>query len=159
MRKIVLLCSLICLLAVIAVPLWADCGPNQAVANEVIAITRAQWAAGDQKNTAEMFKTIADDYTEFNSDYSTLTDGKAMAMRLTDAGNKGSDRALASEMANPKVQVCGDVAILTYNFAGMTMDKDGRTTPIRAKSTRVYAKTGGKWMLVHANFGADPLPH
>jgi len=37
-------------------------------------------------------------------------------------------------------------------------DKDGKVKPARAKSSRVYVKQGGQWMLVHANFGADPLP-
>jgi ketosteroid isomerase-like protein len=60
-------------------------------------------------------------------------------------------------MLNPKVQVYGDVAILSYNYAGMTKDKDGLVKPNKAKSTRVYAKIGGKWMLVHANFGSDPV--
>jgi hypothetical protein len=40
-------------------------------------------------------------------------------------------------MLNPKVQVYGNVAILSYNYMGMTKDKDGKTTPNRAKSTRV----------------------
>ena len=62
-------------------------------------------------------------------------------------------------MLNPKVQVYGDVAILTYNFAGVVKNKDGELKPSRAKSTRVYAKQGGKWKLVHANFAADPLPN
>jgi ketosteroid isomerase-like protein len=56
------------------------------------------------------------------------------------------------------VQVYGDVAILSYNFLGYMQDKDGMVKPNRAKSTRVYAKQGGKWILVHANFAADPLP-
>ena len=59
-------------------------------------------------------------------------------------------------MANPKVQVYGDVAILSYNYVGVVQDKDGRNEPVRAKSTRVYVKQRGKWILVHANFGADP---
>jgi ketosteroid isomerase-like protein len=50
------------------------------------------------------------------------------------------------------VQVYGDAAILTYNFVGVLRDKDGKTESSVAKSTRVYAKIGGKWMLVHANF-------
>jgi ketosteroid isomerase-like protein len=61
-------------------------------------------------------------------------------------------------MVNEKVQVYGDVAILTYNYVGATKNKDGQVEPARAKSTRVYVKQGGRWMLVHANFGADPLP-
>jgi len=35
---------------------------------------------------------------------------------------------------------------------GISKDADGETSPFLAKSTRVYAKQGGKWMLVHANF-------
>lgn len=62
-------------------------------------------------------------------------------------------------MLNEKVQVYnGDVAILTYNYAGTTIDKDGKTTPSRAKSTRVFVKKDNKWVMVHANFGADPVP-
>ena len=56
------------------------------------------------------------------------------------------------EMTNEKVQVYGDVAILTYNFIGAMKNKDGEVEPSLAKSTRVYAKIGGTWKLVHANF-------
>ncbi len=104
-------------------------------------------------------KNIADDYTEFNGDYATRLEGKAMNMRLAEAGGGSSIKPAAAEMANAKVQVYnGDVAILSYNYVGLTKDKDGKTEPSRAKSTRVYVKQNGKWMLVHANFGADPLP-
>ena len=51
-----------------------------------------------------------------------------------------------------RVPVYGDTAILTYNFAGIRAGADGKSKPSIAKSTRVYAKEGGKWMLVHANF-------
>ena len=143
-------------LALFARPVHAQ--SSNKVADEIIATVKAQWAAAAMKNTAEALKNVSDDYTEFNSDYSTRLDGKALSMRLGEAGNKNSGKNIASEMANEKVQVYGDVAILTYNFVGLGQDKDGKTTPSRAKSTRVYVKQGGKWMLVHANFGADPLP-
>ena len=55
-------------------------------------------------------------------------------------------------MANAKVQVYGDVAILTYNYHGLSKNKDGEVEPQLAKSTRVYAKIDGAWKLVHANF-------
>jgi ketosteroid isomerase-like protein len=61
-------------------------------------------------------------------------------------------------MVNPKVQVYGDVAILTYNYVGVTQAKDGKTTDSLAKSTRVYAKIGGQWKLVHANFAPVASP-
>jgi ketosteroid isomerase-like protein len=133
---------------------------DQATADAVIAMTKAQWAAEikDPTNVADQSKDMSDDYTEFNGDYATRLDGKAMNSRLAEATGKNSGKTIASEMANPKVQVYnGNVAILTYNYAGLTQDKDGKTTPARAKSTRVFVKKGDKWTLVHANFAADPL--
>ena len=133
---------------------------NQAVADEIIAMVKAQWAAetADPANLAEIFKNTADEYTEFNPSYSTRLDGKTVAMNLAEPGGKSSTRRVASEMLNPKVQVYGDVAILSYNFAGVRKNKDGDIKPWRAKSTRVYAKQNGKWKMVHGNFGDDPLP-
>ena len=134
---------------------------DQSTADAVIAMTKAQWAAEikDPTNVAEQSKDMSDDYTEFNSDYATRLDGKTISSRLAEATGKNSGKTIASEMANPKVQVYnGNVAILTYNYVGVTQDKDGKTEPARAKSTRVFVKKDNKWSLVHANFGADPLP-
>jgi ketosteroid isomerase-like protein len=135
--------------------------PDQATADAVIAMTKAQWAAGikDPTNVAAQSKDMSDDYTEFNGQYATRLDGKAMNSRLAEASGKESSKNLVSEMTNPKVQVYnGDVAVLTYNFVGLSQDKDGKTTPDRAKSTRVFVKKDNKWTLVHANFASDPLP-
>jgi ketosteroid isomerase-like protein len=134
---------------------------DKGIADAVIAMTKAQWAVGmkDPTNIAEQSKDTADDYTEFNGQYATRLDGKAMSDRLAEASAKDAGKGIAAEMANPKVQVYnGDVAILTYNYVGVNIDKDGKTTPERAKSTRVFVKKDGKWMLVHANFAPDPLP-
>ena len=133
---------------------------DKAIADAVIGMTKAQWAAGmkDPSNVAELSKDMSDDYTEFNGDYATRVDGKAMNARLAEGVAKDSSKGSAAEMLNEKVQVYnGDVAILTYNYAGTTIDKDGKTTPNRAKSTRVFVKKGDKWVMVHANFGSDPL--
>ena len=135
-------------------------GNNQQIADEVMNMVKAQWAAqaANPTNVAEIDKNTADDYTEFNGSFATRIDGKALSSRLAEASGKDPSRRLAAEMLNPKVQVYGDVAILTYNFAGEIKDKDGEVKPTRAKSTRVYAKINGKWKLVHANFATDPLP-
>ncbi len=126
---------------------------NEKVAKEVIAIAKAQWAAQSSKQPASVWmKNIADEYTEFNPGSPTRLDGKALSGRLGDAASSGSGESIADEMVNEKVQVYGDVAILSYNYIGMTKDKDGKVEPNLAKSTRVYVKKDGKWMLVHANF-------
>ena len=122
-------------------------------AEEIMAIAKAQSAAENQNRAAvEAWTSIADDYTEFNPVMPTLVEGKAQAARFYEAGLDSGDQSLASEMLNPHVQFYGDTAILTYNYGGLTRSKDGKTTPNLAKSTRVYVKQKGKWMLVHANF-------
>src|SRR4026208_598252 len=80
---------------------------DQATSDAVIAMVRAQWAAGikDPTNVAEQTKDTADDYTEFNGDYATRLDGKALASRLAEASGKDASKGLLAEMANPKVQV------------------------------------------------------
>ena len=126
---------------------------NPQVAKEVIAITKAQWAAEMNKRpAATRLQNVADEYTVFNPDSPTRLDGKDLTMRLVEASSSGSGRLVAAEMANELVQVYEDVAILSYNFIGLTKDKDGKIENLLAKSTRVYVKKDRKWMLVHANF-------
>ncbi len=128
---------------------------NEQVAKEVIAIAKAQWAAQRDKQPASVWmKNIADEYTVFTRGAPTRLDGKALNGRLGDASSSGSGEDVADEMVNEKVQVYGDVAILSYNYVGLTKDKDGKVESNFAKSTRVYVKKDGKWMLVHANFAS-----
>ena len=79
---------------------------DKAIADAVIAMVKAQWTADikDPTNVAAQSKDTSDDYTEFNADYATRIDGKAMSMRLAKAGAKGSEKRVAAEMGNPKVQ-------------------------------------------------------
>jgi ketosteroid isomerase-like protein len=126
---------------------------QDAVANEIIALAKSQWAAENaMKPTSEAWTNIADDYTEFNPAFPTRVDGKALAAKFYDAQNQSGDVGMVSEMQNAKVQVYGDTAILSYNYAGMTKSAKGELKPNTAKSTRVYVKQNNRWMLVHANF-------
>ena len=125
---------------------------HHTVADQVIAVTKAQWAAEMKNDVATAMKNVADDYTEFNPDYPTRLDGKELSVTLAEAFSEGSGNLVAAEMANPKVQVYGDVAILSYNFIGAAKNKDGEIESVKATSTRVYVKQDGQWMLVHANF-------
>ena len=150
------------LIGVISTPSisFSQANSNQQVADEIVSMVKAQWAAeiADPTNMTAMFKDFADDYTEFNGEFATRLEGKSLNMRLSEPAGKDPNRTMVSEMLNPKVQVYGDVAILSYNYAGISKNKDGEMKSNRAKSTRVYAKLDGKWKLVHANFAPDPLP-
>ena len=127
------------------------------VSAEIMALARSQWAADIAgQPAARMMETVADDYTEFNGDYPTRLDGKAMAVAMA---NIAPDvKSVYGDMQNAKVQTYGDTAILTYNYAGITRGADGKIKPSIAKSTRVYVRSGGRWMLVHANFAPVTVP-
>ncbi len=148
MQRMIILVSLIVFAASAVIAQEAD----QQVAEEIIAITKAQWAAEKEKNVAEAMKNVADEYTEFNPNSPFRVDGKALAVQIQEVLSTGNGRSVLAEMANEKVQVYGDVAILTYNYFGAVKDENGNIQQTPAKSTRVYAKKNGKWMLVHANF-------
>ena len=129
-------------------------------AGEVMAVAKAQWGAENQnKPASKTMDSLAEDYTEFNPEVPTLIEGKAVAGRFYDASLQSGDKGLVSEMINPHVQVYGDTAILTYNYAGMTKASDGKMRSNFAKSTRVYVKQNARWMLVHANFAPVISPN
>jgi hypothetical protein len=131
---------------------------NPQVAAEVMALARAQWASeiAGQSMTQQNV-SLADDYTEFNGDFPTLLVGKSLSTGMGEV--TPNDKAMYSNMQNARVQVYGDTAILTYNFAGLRRAADGKVNPSLAKSTRVYVKEGGQWKLVHANFAPVAAGH
>ena len=144
------------LLLLAATPALAADNPQ--VAAEVMALARAQWASEiANQPMAQQNMSLADDYTEFNGDFPTLLVGKAVATRMGEV--TPNDKAMYSDMRNAHVQVYGDTAILTYNFGGLRRAPDGKINPSLAKSTRVYAKLGGQWKLVHANFAPVETGH
>ncbi len=130
--------------------------PMVSAEDEVIALTYNIWKAEMNKNMTGMNKYLSDDYTEFNPTYSTRIDGKKLNVTLSETISMNGGTILAAEMLNPKVQVYGDVAILSYNYAGVGKDNEGKINNTKAKSTRVYVKMNGEWKLVHANFALDP---
>ncbi len=143
-----------CVSLVLALGVIATEAASKDVADEIISITKAQWAAEMKKDSSTAMKDIASDYTEFNLTYPTRLDGKELNQRLAEVQVAASGDLIAAEMANEKVQVYGDTAILTYNFIGAAKEKDGTVQPLLAKSTRVYIRENNRWMLVHANFAS-----
>jgi len=133
-------------------------GENPQVAAEIMALARAQWASEiSGASMAQQNVSLADDYTEFNGDFPTLLVGKTMSTRMGEV--TPNDKAMYSDMQNGRVQVYGDTAVLTYNFAGLRRGTDGKVNPSLAKSTRVYVKQDGQWKLVHANFAPVAQGH
>jgi ketosteroid isomerase-like protein len=135
----------------------AKAAENPAIAAEIISLVRQQWDAEIAgKPAPEQTATMADDYTEFGEDYPLLFSGKVLMERYGQAPSNA--RIVYAEMLNPKVQVYGNTAILTYNYLGYSKDASGHIKPTLSNSTRVYVKQAARWTLVHAHFSRSTTP-
>ncbi len=126
--------------------------PRGAAAESVVAITKAEWNALMQKNTAAALENVADDCTIWVPEFPNRLNGKEQIYNTNEAQSTGSGELILAEMSNEHVQVYGNVAVLSYNFFGVAREADGKIENITAKSSRVYVKKGSEWWLVHANF-------
>ena len=151
--------SLVSIVALVALGGVASANEDPKVAAEVIAITKAQWAAeAAGKPVADQMSIAADEFSEFNGDFAVRLDSKAVNVKFGEMSLKDGGKQLASEMTNARVQVYGDTAILSYTFLGMSQTKEGKVKSVTSKSTRIYTKVGGQWKLVHAHFSPIVQP-
>jgi len=107
------------------------------------------WRKGDPDGFLEL---SSDDVTYFNSD--TLTRLNGISER-TELYNKmrGKISFDVMEFINPRIQMYGDTAVLTYQFLSTSLNKDGtikRRTPWNC--SEVYAKINGSWNIVHTHW-------
>lgn len=57
------------------------------------------------------------------------------------------------EMINPKVQLHGDIALLTFNLVNYGTMPDGQERVLtRWNSTEVYARSGDSWKIIHSHW-------
>jgi ketosteroid isomerase-like protein len=116
----------------------------------VIALERSALDEWSQGNTLGYIDISADDVTWFN-----FTPGQ----QLRSEGLEAVTNFLAPlaegiplhtyELVDPKVQVYGDTAILTFHWRASTTD--GEDMP-RWKATSVYHWNAGTWRMVHAHW-------
>jgi ketosteroid isomerase-like protein len=116
----------------------------------VISLERAaldRWGKGDPNGFLE---TYAPEITYFDPAQPSRIDGIA-AMRDYLRPITGKIKVDYYEMLRPKVQRHGDVAVLTYNLRSHGRRPDGEAVVTRWNSTAVYARTGGRWRMVHSH--------
>jgi ketosteroid isomerase-like protein len=134
-------------------PLAASCATAGAnpQSDPVIAMERAaldRWGKGDPQGYLE---TYAPDITYFDPSQQRRIDGIG-AMREYLRPITGKVKVDHYEMVSPKVQRHGDAAILTYNLRSHGRRPDGEAVVTRWNSTAVYARSGGRWRIVHSHW-------
>lgn len=117
----------------------------------IIALERGaldRWGKGDPQGYLELY---APEITYFDPTQERRVDGAA-AMRKRLAPFTGKIRIDRYEMVAPKVQQRGDVAVLTYNLISHARRPTGDTVTVRWNSTAVYARSQGKWSIIHSHW-------
>ena len=71
------------------------------------------------------------------------------ALREYLAGIKGQFPAHTYEVVNPRIQVYGDVGILTQHYYPTSLEGEAMGP---SKATCVYRRTDGTWHLVHSHW-------
>jgi len=124
--------------------------PRQNADQEIIALERSALDKWSQGNTAGYFEISADDVTWFD-----FTPGAQLRIDGLDALRNymtplsGQIPPHTYDIVNPKVQVYGNAAILTFHWKASTMD--GKPLD-EWKATSVYHWKDGKWRMVHAHW-------
>lgn len=130
--------------------------PNpQAIAAQIIAREKASFEAWQHKDKAFFTDFLADDATFFSFESPYLeTDPKVNFIPKFEQYAemfKFNDY----QMYNPRVQVYGDTAVLTYN-SSISASFAGQPINYTAKVTSVYVKQGNTWRVVHAHETMNP---
>lgn len=114
---------------------------------EIIAMEKAmldRWGTGD---TDDFLGLAAPEITYFDPSLEKRLDGREAFAKFL-APLKGTFRVPKYDMVDPKVQVLGQAAVLSYNM----VDHDEAGNTFRMNVTEVYARRDGRWMLVHSHF-------
>ena len=131
---------------------------NEEVAKAVIAREKAATEAWKRKDKAFYADLLTADATYFGAMNPYLATDPRENLIPKFEQYAEMFKFVDYQMFNPRVQVYGDTAVLTYNFAAM-IEMAGRTMNYTGKMTVVYVKQGDTWRVVHGHESVNPGAH
>jgi len=141
------------LCAFVILALVASCGKTSTTDVEKTIVEKEkqvldEWGKG---RTMIFPNNSAVDVTYFDPSLEKRLDGKEAFAALCKSieGKFTVDRY---DMIDPKVQVYGEVAILTYNLIDYSEKGDSTEKTFSWNSTEVYHKEGDDWRIVHSHW-------
>lgn len=128
---------------------------QQAIADQIIANEKAATVAWQHKDKAFWADHLANDSTAFFAESPYLeVDPKTNFLPKFDQMAEMM-KIMDTTMYNPRVQVYGDTAVLTYN-SSVSATMGGQPINYTAKVSSVYIKQGNTWRVVHAHETVNP---
>jgi ketosteroid isomerase-like protein len=106
-----------------------------------------RWGKGDPGG---FLAISAPDITYFDPFQETRIDGLP-ALKALYATIRGKIKIDRDEMIDPRVQLFGDAAVLSYRFIS-----HGSEGAMRWNCTEVYQSLGGEWSIVHSHWSFAP---
>jgi ketosteroid isomerase-like protein len=113
---------------------------------EILALERValeRWGRGDPDGFLEI---TAPDVSYFDPFVARRADG-AEALTSLYEDIRGKVHIDRFDLVEPRVQLYGDIAILTFQF-----DSQGSEGNMRWNTTEVYRRTGTDWRIVHSHW-------
>src|SRR5512142_2339466 len=120
--------------------------PQAGIAQKIIAIERAaldRWSKGDVDGFLEI---SAPDVVYFDPGTARRLNGIADLRALYDQF-RGKIRIDHYELVDPKVQIDGNIAVLTFNFVSR-----GSEGEMRWNTTEIYRRDGSNWRIMHTHW-------
>jgi len=121
---------------------------EEKISEMIIAMERSQldrWGKGDPWGVVEGTNTGV---TYFDPSLELRLDGLE-AFRKLMASVEGKIKIERYKMINPKVQIHGDTAVLTFNLIDFVPTREGTTREVHWNSTEVFCRIEGKWQRIH----------
>ena len=143
--------SIFALAGILAMCLAAPAFAAENVAATIIATERACLDGSDRGDVSLSLKLSAPDVVYMDPWQERPIVGIAgLTAYYSTVFKPGEKQTLAGEMSNTHVQVMGDTAVLTFNYAVKKLD-DG-TVVRRWNAEEVYNKRDGAWRIVNTHW-------
>jgi ketosteroid isomerase-like protein len=114
----------------------------------------AMWDAVEKGDIDSYKSYLHPDFTAFGENDVYLAEGKALEVSgMADYMKRA--QGVHTEMHHPKVTVRGDVAWITYYWTDSGSIGGQRFTS-RGKSTRIFVRENGRWLVIHGHYTAVP---
>lgn len=120
--------------------------PAAAIAAEILQLERGaldRWGKGDPGGYLELNAASTSYFDPFQE---RRVDGIAALTHLYDQF-RGKIKIERDEIIDPRVQLAGTAAILTFRFVS-----HGSEGSMRWNCTEVYQEVGGEWKIVHSHW-------